>query len=400
MKYNFDEEICREGTSCEKFDLRDEIFGRDDVIPLWVADMDFAAPPEVTEAIRKRAEHPVLGYSYRSDAYWNAIIGWVERHGGWKLRREWLDFTPGVVSGIVFALRAFTSEGDGVVIQPPVYHPFARQTRLNGRRVRENPLIQAADGRFVVDFDDLDRQLSGAKALLMSNPHNPTGRVFTREELTRIGELCVKHDVLILSDEIHSDLIYDPHRHLHIAALDERFARRTVTFIAPSKTFNMAGLSTSVVIVPDDSLRRRLQTELAKLHADQGNIFGAVALEAAYSRCDEWLEQLIDYLDGNVNYVLDFLRDRMPSVRAVRPEGTYLMWLDFREWPMTHEQTYRLLIDRAGLGVNEGSMFGEQGRGWMRFNIASPRRVIERAMDRLYRAAAAEGLAGPAIRNR
>ena len=318
MKYNFDEEICREGTSCEKFDLRDEIFGRDDVIPLWVADMDFAAPPEVTEAIRKRAEHPVLGYSYRSDAYWNAIIGWVERHGGWKLRREWLDFTPGVVSGIVFALRAFTSEGDGVVIQPPVYHPFARQTRLNGRRVLENPLIQAADGRFVVDFDDLDRQLSGAKALLMSNPHNPTGRVFTREELTRIGELCVKHDVLILSDEIHSDLIYDPHRHLHIAALDERFARRTVTFIAPSKTFNMAGLSTSVVIVPDDSLRRRLQTELAKLHADQGNIFGAVALEAAYSRCDEWLEQLIDYLDGNVNYVLDFLRDRMPSVRAVR----------------------------------------------------------------------------------
>ena len=400
MKYNFDEEIRREGTSCEKFDLRGEIFGRDDVIPLWVADMDFAAPPEVTEAIRKRAEHPVLGYSYRSDAYWDAIIGWVERHGGWKLRREWLDFTPGVVSGIVFALRAFTSEGDGVVIQPPVYHPFARQTRLNGRRVLENPLIQAGDGRFVVDFDDLDRQLSGAKALLMSNPLNPTGRVCTREELTRIGELCVKHDVLILSDEIHSDLIYDPHRHLHIAALDERFARRTVTFIAPSKTFNMAGLSTSVVIVPDDSLRRRLQVELARLHADQGNIFGAVALEAAYSRCDEWLEQLIGYLDGNVSYVLDFLRDRIPSVHAARPEGTYLMWLDFREWPMTHEQTYRLLIDRAGLGVNEGSMFGEQGRGWMRFNIASPRRVIERAMDRLYRAAAAEGLAGPAIRNR
>ena len=177
MKYNFDEEIRREGTSCEKFDLRDEIFGRDDVIPLWVADMDFAAPPEVTEAIRKRAEHPVLGYSYRSDAYWNAIIGWVERHGGWKLRREWLDFTPGVVSGIVFALRAFTSEGDGVVIQPPVYHPFARQTRLNGRRVLENPLIQAADGRFVVDFDDLDRQFLLGDRLLIAPVFTDTGDV-------------------------------------------------------------------------------------------------------------------------------------------------------------------------------------------------------------------------------
>lgn len=400
MNYNFDKIISREATDCEKFDARDEVFGRADVIPMWVADMDFAVPEAVTEAIVRRAGHPIYGYTFRSDGYFRSVIDWVGRHSGWKVEKEWIDFAPGVVAGIVFALRAFTQEGDRVVIQPPVYHPFARQTRFNNRVVVNNPLLQRADGSFGIDFDDLDRKLAGAKVFLMSNPHNPSGRVYTAEELTRIGELCVKHDVLILSDEIHSDLIYDPHRHLHIAALDERFARRTVTFIAPSKTFNMAGLSTSVVIVPDDSLRRRLQTELAKLHADQGNIFGAVALEAAYSRCDEWLEQLIDYLDGNVNYVLDFLRDRMPSVRAVRPEGTYLMWLDFREWPMTHEQTYRLLIDRAGLGVNEGSMFGEQGHGWMRFNIASPRRVIERAMDRLYRAAAAEGLAGPAIRNR
>ena len=392
MKYNFDEEIRREGTSCEKFDLRDEIFGRDDVIPLWVADMDFAAPPEVTEAIRKRAEHPVLGYSYRSDAYWNAIIGWVERHGGWKLRREWLDFTPGVVSGIVFALRAFTSEGDGVVIQPPVYHPFARQTRLNGRRVLENPLIQAGDGRFVVDFDDLDRQLSGAKALLMSNPHNPTGRVFTREELTRIGELCVKHDVVILSDEIHGDLVYKPHKHIHIAALDEAFARRTVTFTAPSKTFNLAGLSTSVAITPDAALRRRLQQEFNKLHADQGNIFGTVALEAAYTHGDEWLERLLEYLEGNIRYVTDFLHRKMPSVKCVPPEGTYLMWLDFRAWPMTHEEIYRFMVERAGIGVNEGAMFGEEGRGWMRMNIATQRSVVERAMNQLSEAARAAGL--------
>ena len=391
MKYDFDEVISREGTNCEKLDARERLYGRGDVIPLWVADMEFAAPPAVLNAIRKRAEHPILGYSYRSDQYWNSIIGWVERRSGWKIKGEWLDFTPGVVSGIVFALRAFTSPGDGVVIQPPVYHPFARQVRLNDRVVVNNPMREV-QGRFEIDFEDLDRKLSGAKIFLMSNPHNPTGRVFTREELIRIGELCVKHDVVILSDEIHGDLVYKPHKHIHIAALDEAFARRTVTFTAPSKTFNLAGLSTSVAITPDAALRRRLQQEFNKLHADQGNIFGTVALEAAYTHGDEWLERLLEYLEGNIRYVTDFLHRKMPSVKCVPPEGTYLMWLDFRAWPMTHEQIYRFMVERAGIGVNEGAMFGEEGRGWMRMNIATQRSVVERAMNQLYEAARAAGL--------
>ena len=392
MKYDFDRLVPREGTKCEKFDRRQEIFGREDVIPMWVADMDFVAPAEVQEAIARRATHPLYGYSYRSDSYFEAIEGWVERRGGWKIRREWIDFTPGVVSGIVFALRAFTNEGDGVVIQPPVYHPFARQIRANGRRVIDNPLRIDDQGRFGIDFDDLDRKLSDAKVFLMSNPHNPSGRVYTRDELLRIGELCVRHDVLILADEIHSDLVYKPHRHIHIASLSEELARRTVSFFAPSKTFNLAGLSTSVAVTPDDSLRRRFRAECDKLHADQGNIFGAVALEAAYTYGDEWLEQLLDYLSGNIDYVVRFLREHIPSVRCVPPEGTYLMWLDFRRWPMTHEEIYRFLVEEAGIGPNEGAMFGEQGRGWMRLNVASPRPVVEQAMKQLLAAASERGL--------
>lgn len=385
MKYNFDEVISREGTNCEKFDAREQIFGRADVIPMWVADMDFAAPPAVVEAIRKRAEHPILGYSYRSDNYWQSIIGWVERHSGWKIQREWLDFTPGVVSGIVYALLAFTEPGDRIVIQPPVYHPFARQIRLNDRVVVNNPLRET-NGHYEIDFEDLDRKLAGAKVLLMSSPHNPTGRVFTREELTRIGQLCVKHDVLILSDEIHGDIVYAPQKFIHIASIDDSIAARTLTFIAPSKTFNIAGLSTSVSIVPNPVLNQRLQEEYAKMHADQGNIFGAVALEAAYTHGDEWLEQLLQYLKGNVDYVCNFLQERIPSIHCVPPQGTYLMWLDFREWGMTHEEIYQFLIDKAGWGVNEGSMFGEEGRGWMRVNIATQRSVLKQAMEQLYQA--------------
>ena len=385
MKYNFDEVISREGTNCEKFDARTQIFGRADVIPMWVADMDFAAPPAVVEAIRKRAEHPILGYSYRSDNYWQSIIGWVDRHSGWKIQREWLDFTPGVVSGIVYALRAFTEPGDRIVIQPPVYHPFARQLRLNDRVVVNNPLRET-NGHYEIDFEDLDRKLAGAKVLLMSSPHNPTGRVFTREELTRIGQLCVKHDVLILSDEIHGDIVYAPQKFIHIASIDDSIAARTLTFIAPSKTFNIAGLSTSVSIVPNPVLNQRLQEEYAKMHADQGNIFGAVALEAAYTHGDEWLEQLLQYLKGNVDYVCNFLQERIPSIHCVPPQGTYLMWLDFREWGMTHEEIYQFLIDKAGWSVNEGSMFGEEGRGWMRVNIATQRSVLKQAMEQLYQA--------------
>ncbi len=390
MKYNFDAILPREGTFCEKYDHRELVFGRKEVIPMWVADMDFASPPEVLEAIARRLRHPVLGYSFRSPAYWRSIVEWVGRRNGWAIRPQWLDFVPGVVPGIVLALRAFTQPGDGVVIQPPVYHPFARQTRLNGRTVIDNPLRLAGD-RYEIDFEDLDRKLAGARVFLMCNPHNPTGRVFSKEELIQIGNLCVKHDVLIFADEIHSDLVYSPNHHIHIASLDERFAERTLTFIAPSKTFNLAGLSTATVIVPNEGLLATFREEMGKLHAEQGSIFGSVALEAAYNHAEEWLEELLAYLGRNIDFVRDFLAKELPSVRALRPEGTYLMWLDFSAWGISHEEIYRLLVEEAGIGVNEGSMFGTEGRGWMRLNIATRLDVVRQAMEQLRDAARKRG---------
>lgn len=382
MNYNFDEVIDRTGTYCEKFDSRGKIFGREDVIPLWVADMDFATPSFIMEAIRKRVEHPILGYSYRDNTYNQSIVGWVERRSNWKIEVDWLDFSPGVVSGVVFGIRAFSQPDDVVVIQPPVYHPFARQTKLNDRKIKNNPLQWTPDG-YKIDFEDLDRKLQGAKIFLMCNPHNPTGRVYTRSELLRIGELCIKHDVIILSDEIHSDIILDNNQHIHIASISKEIADRTVTFIAPSKTFNVAGLSTSVSIASNDALRRRLKYEYDKLHADQGNIFGAVALRAAYENGDEWVDQMRAYISKNADYVVEFLAQNMPCVKCHKPQGTYLMWLDFRAWEMEHEAIYNFLVQKAALGLNQGMMFGEEGFGFMRMNIASPLSVIKQAMDQL-----------------
>lgn len=382
MKYNFDKIPDRVGTDCEKYDHREPLFGRADVIPMWIADMDFDVAPFISEAIKRRAEHSVYGYGFRSDSYHRSIIDWVGRRNGWTIERQWLDFTPGVVSGFVFAIRALTNEGDSVVIQPPVYPPFARMINANGRRVVNNPLI-LGEGRFEIDFEDLDRKLAGARALLFCNPHNPTGRVFTPEELRRVGELCVKHNVVIISDEIHSDLIQKPHRHIHIASLSDEIASRTVTFIAPSKTFNLAGLSTSVSIVSDPELRRKLRTEYGKLHADQGNVFGTVALEAAYTNGDQWVDELNEYVGRNMDFVVSFIAENMPEVKTIRSEGTYMMWLDFSAWGMDQQTLYRHMIDRAALGLNNGILFGIEGEGFMRINLATSLEVVERAMNQL-----------------
>ena len=387
MRYDFDKIISREGTCCEKYDRRKEIFGREDVIPLWIADMDFEVPAFIREAVMRRAEHPVYGYGFRDEGYQQAIVEWVARRNHWTIQPEWLDFTPGVVAGFSFGLRALSAPGDKVVIQPPVYPPFARMILNNGRTLVNNPLRMDERGHFVVDFEDLDRKLEGAKILLFCNPHNPTGRVFTREELMRIGELCIRHDVCILSDEIHSDLIQKPYHHLHIASLSPELAERTITLIAPSKTFNIAGLSTSVAIVPGKEVRERFRAEMDKLHVDQGNIFGKVALETAYRYGDEWLEQMLDYVGENMDYVVRFLDEKLPSVKSYKSEGTYLMWLDFSSWGMTCEELMRFLVNEAHLGFNEGRLFGEEGKCHMRMNVAAPRSVIRESLERLAAAA-------------
>lgn len=386
MKYNFDSIISREGTSCEKYDNRELIFGRKDVIPLWIADMDYAVPPFITQAIIERANHPIYGYSFRGDCYHNAIIDWTRRRHDWTIERDWIDFTPGVVSGFVFAIRALTAEGDGVVIQPPVYPPFARMVSANERKVINNPL-KYVDGRFEIDFEDLDKKLATAKAFLFCNPHNPTGRVFTREELERIGELCVKHDVYIISDEIHCDLVQKPYHHIHIASLSPELAKRTITLTAPSKTFNIAGLSTSIAITAGEQTRRKLRLELEKLHVDQGNPFGSAALVAAFTQGDEWLEQMLEYVGNNMDYVVDFLHNNIPSVRCYKSEATFLMWLDFSSWCMECGELMDLLVNEAHLGMNDGLMFGEEGRCFMRMNVGTSREIVRHAMKQLHEVA-------------
>lgn len=391
MKYDFDRKVVREGSRCEKYDSRKEIFGRADVIPLWVADMDFEVAPFITEAILRRASHPVYGYEFRGKSFYESAVGWMARRHGWTTQPEWMSFTPGVVSGLVCAMRAVTAEGDGVVIQPPVYPPFARVTRSNGRQLVENPLRETPNG-YEMDFEDLDRKLAGAKALLFCNPQNPTGRVFTREELERVGELCVKHDVILISDEIHCDLIQSPHRHVHIASLSEEVARRTITLVAPSKTFNTAGLSTSLAVIPDDSLRCRFRAEFDKIHIDQGNAFGAAALEAAYTYGDEWLDQLLDYVRGNMEYVVEFLGRNLPSVKTRLSEGTYMMWLDFRSWGLTADDLWHFLVFDAGLGLNDGARFGTGGECFMRINLATRHAVVEQALSQLLAACEKRGI--------
>ncbi len=382
MKYNFDTVPCRKGTACEKFDETGQIFGREDIIPMWIADMDFEILPAITEAVCKRAKHCVYGYGLRPDSYFDSIIGWMRRRHDWPVRREWLGFTPGVVAGFSFAIRALTDEGDGVLIQPPVYPPFANMIRLNGRREIDNPL-KIVDGRFEIDFEDLDRKLAEAKVMLFCSPHNPTGRVFTREELLRIGELCAKHDVKIISDEIHADLIRPSYRFYSIASLNDDLAHRTLTLTAPSKTFNIAGLSTSVIIIPDEHLRDRFNTEFAKTHADQGNIFGTTALETAYNYGEEWLEEAMQYIDGNIRYVDGFLREHTPRIRHYAQEGTFLMWLDCRGMGLSQPELLDFWTNRAHIGLNDGAAFGQEGVGFMRMNVGTSRSVVERAMNQL-----------------
>ncbi|WP_283390769.1 MalY/PatB family protein [Millionella massiliensis] len=392
-RYDFDTYIDRIGTDCEKYEDMKSVFGTDQVIPLWIADMDFATADFIVEAMERRMKHPIFGYTFRPQCYFDAIRGWVYRHSGWDIDTSWIAFSPGVVAGVTFGMLSCTKEGDGVVIQPPVYHPFGNTIRYNHRTVLNNPLIQdPATSEYRIDFDDLDQKLAQAKAFILCNPHNPTGRVFTREELLKIGELCKKHDVTIISDEIHCDFIFQPHEHIHIASLTEDLANRTITLIAPSKSFNVAGFSTAAAIIPNPERHAAYQAEVDKIHIENGNIFGSVALKTAYEQGDEWMRQLLEYLQGNVDFVYDFMTANIPSVHCYKPEATFLMWLDFRKWGMTQEELNRFLVQEAGLGLGDGSVYGIEGTGFQRLNIGTPRSVLQRAMNQLLEAVRKHGL--------
>lgn len=386
MKYNFDEVIDRRHTDCEKYDHLKPHFGREDVLPMWVADMDFQTAPEIIEAAMSCCRKGVFGYTYRSDEAKQAFIDWVERRYHWKVEMSWLSTSPGIVTALSIAVRSFTDKGDRVLIQTPVYPPFHSVVQDNGRELVSSSLI-VRNGHYEVDWDDFEGKLKkGIKLFILCNSHNPVGRVWTREELQKMGNLCCEYDVLILSDEIHADLALFGNSHTMMASVSQEIGNRTLTAMAPSKTFNIAGMMNSIIFSSSAVLLQKFNQELLNLHLDLGNIFGHVTMKAAYRYGEEWLKSLVSYLEKNVEFATDFLEKEMPAVRMYKPEGSFLLWLDFRELGMTHEEVGRILTDKALVGLNDGAAFGKEGIGFRRMNIGCPRSVLEEGLYRIARA--------------
>lgn len=382
MKYDFDKIVNRADSNCVKYDLRQNVFGNPNVLPMWVADMDFETPDFARNAVMRRAEHPVYGYHFKDDAYFQSVIGWLKRRHQWEVKQEWMSFTPGVVCGFNMAVMAFTEPGDEVIIQSPVYPPFHHAATSHGRKLVYNPLIKG-ESHYEMDFDLLGKQARTAKLMILCNPHNPVGRCWTRDELLRVGEICLKNNVLVISDEIHCDLVLPGFKHTPFASIDEEFAQHSITFHAASKTFNLAGLATSTAIVPNKELRDRFNGYVHSMEAELGNIFGKVATEAVMNEGDEWLGQLLDYVQGNVDYVSDFLKENLPLVKFYKPQATYMMWLDFNGYGLDEETLWHKMTQEAQLGFNRGSDFGQEGTNFFRVNLACPRSTVEEAMRRL-----------------
>lgn len=383
MEYNFDEIIPRENTGSFKYDARKELFGNENAIPLWVADMDFRTPHFIVDAIKQRLDHEIFGYTKRPGSFNDSLVRWVKKRHGWDIKPDWVGFSPGVVPACSMSVLAFTNPGDKIIVQPPVYFPFFSVVRDNGRELVYNQLL-LKEGRYFMDFDDLERKASeGAKMIIISHPHNPGGSVWRKEELLELGAIAQKYDMLILSDEIHSDLILEPHRHVPLASLSTEIAYRTITAMAPSKTFNLAGFATSALIISNEKLKKKYEKVLSTIHVGMGNIFGNIAFETAYTQGEEWLGQLLAYLQRNVQFATDFICNQIPAIKVIKPEATYMVWLDCRKLGMDAKELNRFLIHDAGLALSDGAMFGPGGEGFTRMNVACPMAVLEKALQQL-----------------
>ncbi|MFW6381134.1 MAG: MalY/PatB family protein [Bacillota bacterium] len=387
MQYDFDKVIDRKNTACEKWDGLKSRFGREDILPYWVADMEFPAPPPVIKALTDRARHGIFGYNARPDSYYQSIINWMESRHSWEIKKNWITFSPGVVPALSLFIRGYTNPGDRVIIQPPVYYPFFNVVRDNGCRLARNPLI-IRDYEYRINFKQLEKLAADprSKILLFCSPHNPVGRVWTREEIKKVGDICLKNRVVIVSDEIHQDIVYDGFRHSPLAAISEDFARNTITCTAPSKTFNLAGLKASNIIISNPELRQIYSQMLSTFHLGSINSFSIVALETAYNQGRQWLDQLIQYLEGNLQFLLEYIESELPGISAFPPEGTYLVWLDFRKLGLSRQELDNLIVEEAGIALDHGHWFGREGLGFERINIACPRSQLKKGLQQLKQA--------------
>ena len=396
MRYDFDRQISRRGTSAVKWEFiqegqdllhwerTDEFFGPNRILPMWVADMDFRSPEPVVTALVARAEHGIYGYTEKSDGYYQSVVGWMMRRHGWRVAPEWICTTPGVVPALNMLVRTFLSPGEKVLIQRPVYYPFFSAIENNGGEIVSNSLI-LDNGRYGMDFDDLEvkAQDPKVKMAILCSPHNPVGRVWTREDLSRFGEICLRNNILVVSDEIHGDLIYKGYAFTPFASISEDIAQNAVICTAPSKTFNLAGLQTSNIIIPNADLRAQFEETLQSNGLFGISVLGIVATEAAYNHGEEWLEQLLDYLEGNLRYLDQYVRDNIPQISVIPPEGTYLVWLDCRRLGLGKWDLKRLMLNEARVYLDEGFIFGPEGEGFERINIACPRSILAEALERI-----------------
>lgn len=385
MNYNFDQLINRRGTGALKCDALQERYGRTDLTPLWVADMDFATPDFIVEALRKRMEHPIFGYTIMPEEYWPTVKQWIADHHGWQVECEWMTYIPGIVKGIGLAVNCFVKPDEKVIIQPPVYHPFRLTPQGNGREVVFNPLIEQSDGTYAMDFDHL-AQVADEKCrmLILSNPHNPAGLTWDAETLRRLAHFCASRGILVISDEIHCDMALYGHKHIPFASVSDEAAQCSITFGAPSKTFNIAGIVSSYAIVPNAELRNRFYSWLSANELNEPTLFAPVATLAAFSeQGEEWRKQMLRYVEGNIDYVIDFCAKHIPLIKPLRPQASFLVWLDCRGLGLTQSQLVDLFVNKARLALNNGEIFGKEGIGFMRLNVASPRSVIEQALQQL-----------------
>lgn len=384
MTYNFNQIIDRRGSGDLKHGVLKERYGRDDLLPLWVADMDFETPPFITEALQQRLQHSLYGYTVVPDELWITIIQWIQEHHNWQVRRQWLTFIPGIVKGIGMAINVFLKEDEKVIIQPPVYHPFRLTPEGNGRQVVMNPLKELPDGSYAMDFEQLASVVDEkCRLLILSNPHNPAGICWDAGTLRRLAHFCYEHDIIVVSDEIHSDMALCGHQHVPFATVSEEAAQISITFGAPSKTFNIAGIVSSYAIVPNPTLRRRFYTWLEANELNEPTLFAPIATIAAYSQGEEWRRQMLRYVEENIRFVEDFFHAQMPQIKPLRPQASFLVWLDCRALGLNHDQLIDLFVNKARLALNDGAMFGPGGEGFMRMNVGTPRAVLQQALQQL-----------------
>lgn len=379
----FNEVISRKNTRSVKWDMAGKVFQSEDVLPMWVADMDFQAPKEVNEALIKRAEHGIYGYTVIDDDVKNSVVNWLSDRHQWTIQPEWLTFSPGVVSSLHMAIEAFTEPGDKILIQTPVYTPFYTVIKAHGREMVKNPLIEK-DQYFTIDFDDFEEKLkTGVKAFILCSPHNPVGRVWKKEELEEIARLCLKYDVMIFSDEIHADLVFPGEKHTPIASLSDEVLENTITCMAPSKTFNLAGLEASYVIAANAEKRKKLKNQFLKSgYNGLLNTMANTALEAAYTYGKPWLEELMQLLESHKNYVTEQL-EAETNLKVTRSEGTYLLWLNCTGLGLSGKELKQFMIEKAKVGLNAGLDYGDEGEQYMRMNIACPRATLEEGVNRI-----------------